>query len=330
MINVIIPTYNRSKCIEETLTNSLANYNGNLFCFEIHDSSEDDVTEKLVCEFKAKHSTFPLLYRKYASTLKVDDKVTEAIKRSQEDYFYLCGDGVFVDYNELERVLKENQFSDFCLINVEEASRIGHRGQDKDAVINSIYPCSNNIEFIGKYFSHLTYWGASIISRHFFSEILQAGFVEKYTSRKNLWWLAAFLAEGIELRQRQGEACNAATIYLNCIGTNRFKGDHMWTKGEQYYYITFTLFNEAVDLLPDVYDEIKEKIIKFFRKDSLATRPYLLKLKKSGTITLGRTFKYKTEIQRVSGLYWYMIILCITPTFVMEWIYKLYMKVKWW
>lgn len=53
MVTVIIPT-NRFHCIENVFKQCINNYNGNLFRFEIHDSSIDNDIENLYKKYKKK------------------------------------------------------------------------------------------------------------------------------------------------------------------------------------------------------------------------------------------------------------------------------------
>ncbi len=326
MISVIIPTYNRCECVKEILNNSISVYTGKIFCFEIHDSSTSNITEELVKEF-CTHNEVPLKYKKYNANLKVDEKVLIAINENKNDFFYLCGDGVFIDFNELERVLLSINYTEFDILNIEESNRIGYRGQDANCAINKVYQFNDNVEYISKYFSHLTYWGASIIAKSFYDELKCSKILEKYI-KKNLWWLACVIAEGLELYLNQCKNCIVGTIYVDCVGVNRFKDDHMWTKGDNYYYVTFTMFNEAVEMLPNCYDGVKDDIVTFFRNDSLATRRYIARLRGNGTINLKRTLKYKKDINRVSGLFGYMLFVSLIPECLLNTLYNFYVFIK--
>lgn len=328
MINVIIPTYNRNKCIEELLDNSLAYYNGDMFCFEIHDSSNNTLTEEAVYKFKNNYINFPLKYTRYPSDMMVDEKVTNAIRNNSKDYFYLCGDGVLCDYNKLENILIQDKYFDYIIINMENIERIGYLGQDKEAIKNKTYTYIDNVLYIGKYYSHLTFWGASIVSQKIFNYSMEKGILNKYLSKANPWWLASVLAETIDVMREEGKNYKLSTIYLDCITGNKYKEGHMWSKGEKYYNYTFSLFNQAVALLPNNYDSVKHRIIKFFRDDSLATKRFLLKLRMDGTLTYHLNKKYEKDIRFIDGIYWYMIFLTIIPKTVLKTCYNTLKSIK--
>ena len=93
MIQVLIPTYNRPKCIELLLRDCISAYQGQLFKFVILDSSTNDETERLANNYSKAE------YKRFDSTTEVDNKVIESIMNCFEDYYWLLGDGNLVDFN---------------------------------------------------------------------------------------------------------------------------------------------------------------------------------------------------------------------------------------
>ena len=99
LLEVVIPTYNRPKCIESILNYFVDNYNKKVydFCISIYDSSINNETEKVV-------SSYGLNYVKYyriSDKIDVDKKTVMALKNSTSDYIWLCGDGIIPKVDEI-------------------------------------------------------------------------------------------------------------------------------------------------------------------------------------------------------------------------------------
>ena len=308
MINVIIPTYKHPWLIDSILKESLHVYSGDLFVFEIHDSSPDKETEGIVKQFIESFPDQRINYYRYPVEMSVDDKVLGAIKNTKEEYFYLMGDGNLVDFNELEQLLIKNNYKQYGVIDVEHTDRKQFNG-DLDFENHKIISFQNATHFISKYFSHMTYWGATIVDTTHFHECWKQGRFDKYFKIKNPWWIACCETEMIGM-----DKINGAVLYSDVIKGNPLKNDHSWTDDEKYYEYTFRRFNEAVGLLPDKYNDVKQKIISVFRKDSLVTYRYVLDRRINGVVNIKRTWKYRKDIMRIHGYFAFIFLASIIPT----------------
>lgn len=327
MITVIIPTYNRVNCIKTLFELCIIKYKGNLFLFEIHDSSETNEIQKLFLKY-SKKCNCSIFYYRYRSNTLVDNKAIEAIKKVGTKYFWLLGDGNLVDFNKMEDILLKNRFIDYDVLNIDISQRRGYLGQDKNCIVNIVYEYNNPVEFARKYFSRLTYWGSTIIKVSFYKPILFSNLFNKYIKNEIPWWIACVIFEAINYYKSIGINFKLGTIYTDCLSYNPGKKDHWWTQDEKYYIYVFLKFNKAIELLPKLYNNEKKNIIKFFRNDALVRNTYLLNLRSKGVLNYDSIKKYKKEIIKVDGFYYKMIIFCIIPKRLASWIIKLKSVIK--
>ena len=245
MIQVIIPTYNRPKCIELLLRDCINVYQGNLFKFTILDSSPDNDTAEL-----AKNSS-KVEYKRFDPTIPVDDKVIGAIMDCFEDYYWLLGDGNLVDFNLIERII-----DDVPVFDILEVSSSNSKRNTKS--LHEEYEKNDDcIDFIRNRYSHLTYWGASIVKTETVKEIFESGAMNKYREDTLSWWAAALICEIISSAVANKTKPQIYTIYTKSIYGNPEKREKSWAKGENYFLTTFKVFDKDVYNLPKCFDEVK-------------------------------------------------------------------------
>ena len=329
MIEVIIPTYKHAQMISYLCEKSLSQYNGELFKFIILDSSPDDSTEVIIKQYPF------IAYKRYDSKISADDKIINYLKQEDIDYFYLMGDGRVVDFTLLENALIKNDYQKYAIIDLEESIRIGYLGIDGDKKIGAFNTFDNDIEFAKRYFSHLTFWGASIVNTNFFKLGLTDDFIYGLHDKdKSIiksffgWWYPCCLFNACSKDQNN---FLLASVYLdNIFFGNPYKQyhAHTWTNGESYYYLAFKMFNLNIDSLPKRYDEIKDLIISNFRKDALATRRNQFFYRMEGTITRKNNRKYEVYIKRIPGYYEYMELLAFVPVPALKTFYNAGRSIK--
>lgn len=309
MVTVIMPTCNRSECIQYFFDKCIRDYKGTLFSFEFHDSSNNDLTKDIVENGIKMLCNLSIQYFRYDFNISGDDKAIFAIKNVYNDYFWLMGDGNVVDFNKLEKLLMENQYFKYDVLNIEALHRKGHLNQDKKFRLNQVYEVNDPVLYAEKYFSHLTYWGAAIIRKSFFRCNYEDKTVTKYQCEKIPWWIACLIFESCN---KQKEIV-LGTVYTNFVGYNPMKKDHGWIGGGKYYDYTFKKFNRAIELLPDTYSDIKMCIIKRFRQDSLVSYGYLIHLRYIGILNYHLVKKYKHDIDKVDGFYRRLMLISFLP-----------------
>ncbi|MBO6205818.1 MAG: glycosyltransferase [Lachnospiraceae bacterium] len=321
-ITVVIPTYNRAECMKVLLYNCINVYKGILFEFEIHDSStNDDIRD--MCTDIIDSSSIAVKYIHYDESIGMDRKLITAIRGVETEYFYIVADGYLVDFNKLEMILKQQQFNEYDVIDLEREGRRGLLGFDEKCICDKIYSIDNICEYAEKYYSHLTCWGSEIIKKDFYSRFLESNKLKIYLEDNISWWLASGIFEAADSILNDGNTVRTGVIYSDCIIGNKEKKGHGWTKGENYYIVTMKVLNKDIDILPHRYDDVKDKMIEYVRNDSLASRRFLRELRYEKTLTFARTIKYRKDIRRVPGLYIYMLVLSICPIKALQLLKKL-------
>ena len=221
------------------------------------------------------------------------------------------GDGVLPDFNGLEEQIKEILDQGFDLIDLEAPYRKGYLNQDADYSINKLYKIDDYLKYCKKYFSHLTYWGASIVSKDFFEYAFTSEIIQKYRLKDSLtWWLPYCLLECMCEKAKHNQCPSLYVIYSSYLRGNRMKKDLGWKRGENYFIVTFKNLQDELDLLPSEFNPIKEEMIRFFRDDYLVSDNLLITLRIHNTLNTKNVEKYKSYITYLPGYYEKMIALC--------------------
>lgn len=324
MITVVIPTYNQVECIRKIIDTCVIPYRGNLFIFQVQDSSETDIIQQIIERAIEIYTLTNLIYVRWPSGISGDDKALQSIEQVDTEYFWLFGDGNLADFNALEDFLIHHHYEIYDILNIEVIERIGHRGQDLDARVNYIYSYDDIVFYMKKYFSHLTYWGSSIVSRDFFALAVDTNIIKKKYMEQNIpWWYACLLCEAGDKAVSYQRSVHLGTFFSPYIAYNPMKLDHSWTHDERYYEFVFKKFSMAIDLLPSRYSGITYHITEYFRKDALVSYSYLLFLRSIGIINRNMIAKYDVYIKRVPKYRYILLFYSYLPQTVakyMEWL----------
>lgn len=316
MIQVLIPTYNRSKCIELLLRDCINLYQGELFKFVLLDSSTNDDTKALA------ENSEKIEYRRFEPSVKVDDKVIGAILKCTDDYYWLLGDGNLVDFNSIEHLIKK--LPDFDVLEIDSINS----KRNKKLLQEDFETHDDLVDFIRTRYSHLTYWGATIIKTDTAKNMFKSGTMDKYREDALSWWSATLVCEMISAALEKGRKPHIYTLFTEYFYGNPGKKEQSWAKGENYFLTTFKVFDKDVYMLPKYFDDVKNDIIRIFRDDVLVTRRYLIRLKRLGVIKLKYVLKYKNDIQHVRGYYSFIFALACIPSFCINAAYTMHKFVK--
>ena len=316
MIQVLIPTYNRSKCIELLLRDCINIYQGELFKFVILDSSTNDDIKALA------ENSEKIEYRRFEPSVKVDDKVIGAILKCTDDYYWLLGDGNLVDFNSVEHLIEK--LPDFDILEIDSIN-----SKRNTKLLQEDFETHDDlIDFIRTRYSHLTYWGATIIKTDTAKNMFKSGTMNKYRDDALSWWSATLVCEMISAALEKGRKPHIHTLFTKHFYGNPEKKDRSWAKGENYFLTTFRVFDKDVYMLPKCFDEVKNDIICIFRNDVLVTKRYLIHLKRRGVIKLKYVLKYKNDIQHVRGYFSFIFALACIPSFCIDVAYTMHKFVK--
>lgn len=312
-VTVIIPT-NRSQCMEAIIDQSITKYNGLLFRFAIYDSSEGSAIREYVKRYNDLHRETPISYTHCSPEMGGDEKAIKAIKEVTSEYFWLYGDGNLTDFDLLEKVLLREKYNTYDVLDMESANRRGVLNQDKKKELDIIYHYDDAHEYAVRYFSHLTYWGASIIRSSFFQQIFVTDRIYAYEAHEIPWWLACSIFDLIADAKQHKKIIHLGVLYSDSLRYNQEKKDHGWTQDERYYKITFSKLIEGITMMSAWYPvNIKYKMIKNLWNDALVSTRYLFHLRRIGNLTPYMVKKYRKEIMYVPSVYLRMKMISSIP-----------------
>lgn len=316
-ITLVMPTYNRSECINYFIEHSIKKYHGVLFRFEIHDSSTDDKTKNLV-ETANLELENKINYYKYDSTINGDAKTFSALSRVTTKYIYLIGDGFSPDFNKLEEMLICENFEFYDLIG------LFFRYNNKQ--VNKKYPLNNKIyieydkDYIFKNITlFLTLYGATIVSTKMFTYINENNLFEKFNfNGRYSFAYALSLLEALITSQ-----FNLGVSFAE-IDKNPYKKGN-WAHDENFFKIFYEEFVTDFDKVSNYSIEDKNVTLKNIAKYHF-TYIGIIHYKFRNVFCLKYMNKYKKYVKRFSNHYWFMWLVTLTP----KWLLSIfYYPAKW-
>ena len=119
-----IPTKNHSKYIQYYLSRVLPAAKEEYIDIWIYDSSEDDLTKKVVDE-KIKEGYRNLFYKSYPPEIKYWKKLKDIYVDSGYEYVWLCGDGIVIELDMCLDVIKKQMDRKIdCIILCEKETKL--------------------------------------------------------------------------------------------------------------------------------------------------------------------------------------------------------------
>ena len=315
-ITVVIPTYNRPESIQYFLDNCYSQYSGELFSFEIHDSSTDDKTRDILSEKIGER----LHYFRYPSEIVGDEKTMQALSKATNPYVYLLGDGVTVDFNALERFLLANNYQEYAVIGFRCAREINPRYMSSD--VNKLVSEECIRSYFQNYFWILTLYGASIVRRDVMMEASKAS--ERYREINSPFMYVCSIFEGLAVC-----AGKCAFAFVDFVGSNPLKGESGWiTKKLAVEFFCYRYFN-SMQLLPQMYGATeRDFLVKHNRCSGLFSFRSILKLRATGNLTrkIVKQYKFfmKQTVANMRAVYFSLWI----PKFILAGLHKTYRVFK--
>lgn len=312
MITVIIPTYNHPKYIDYILKHSFSVYKGKLFRFSIHDSSEDDSTEKLIQAYNENHDN-QIAYFRYPSDISGDFKSYTALKETNSDYLYLMGDGLSPDYDALESTLIENKYDRFDFVGVlpsgyRDIALIKNKYQQDD----HLYGFSDLIEFASQFFYMQTLYGGSIVSHRIIDYIDENNIFERYKYDNRYCY--AYISS-VFTALSMNSKFTFCSSFVNCLLPNVEKKGN-WAHGDNLYKILFEEFQNDVKLLPSYFDDIKQQIL--LSRNIFAWKKIdVIHYRKIDSLNFKYLKKYKSVLRVCTYNYRFAVFACFIPRFIL-------------
>ena len=304
LITVVMPTYNRPECIRYYIENSVKKYNGELFCFEIHDSSENELTKNYVHEAN-QCLKLSIKYHRYDSSINGDDKTHKALSNVKTDYFYLIGDGFAPDFNRLEKMLLENNFPKYDLVGLffrDRNKNVNSKFKQNDKIYEE-----NDISYIFENLTlFLTLYGASICSTKMFSFINENKLFEKFNfhGRYSFAYCLSLIEALIAGNFKFG-------VSFTKINPNPNKKGN-WAHDENFYKIFYEEFITDLDKVSHFSTEDKNKALKRIGAYHFTYRG-IVRYKMLGVFKPRYLKKYKKYVKRCNNHYWFMKLVAFLP-----------------
>lgn len=307
-ITVIIPTYNHPTYIQYIIDNCIKPYTGEIFYFEIHDSSCNTDTEQIVLQAN-EGLRRKIKYTRYDSNISGDLKSYTALCKVQTSHMFLMGDGIAPDFNKYEQFLLEHNCSNMDLLGMFPVefkySKKVKRICSSDNVIYSKFKLN---EFFEDYFYLFTLYGASIVSKKIYEEISKKSIFEKYKFKNRLCYAYVFsLFDELSCGNY-----NFAISFIDFFHSNPLKKESTWTNGAAFFDILIDEYQSDLFKLPGFYDEFKKNELKNQRKYALK-KLSIIHFRIKGCIKIEYIKNHKKELKQCKYNYYFMWIVSLIP-----------------
>lgn len=307
-VTVIIPTYNHPSYIQYIVDNCFLPYTGDVFYFEIHDSSSNSDTEQIVLQAN-KRLNRKIRYKRYDASMSGDLKAYTALCEVQTSHMFLMGDGIAPDFNKYERFLSQNNCVDIDLLGMFPLKfKYSKKVKNSCPNNNTVYSNMKLTEFFENYFYIFTLYGGSIVSKRIFDEIIRKSLFEKYKFEDRYCY--AYIHSVFD--ELSSNDFNFAISFIDFFSNNPLKKDTTWVNGEGLFNILIDEFQCDLFKLPSYYDEVKEKALRNQRKFSLGKKQ-IAHYRAKGSISIEYLKKHKNELKRCKYNYCFMWMVSLIP-----------------
>lgn len=320
-ITVVIPTYNRRECIKLLIDECINQYCGNLFSFEVHDSSQTEDTREIVLQ------SGKISYYHYEPDINGDEKTMRALQNVKTQYVYLLGDGILIDFNRLEKALYKNCFYKYSILGLipnNWIKRYKYLLAHATEQSNDVYVWKSAKEYLNDAFWYLTLYGASIVEKKVF---IDNEYIEKFAEINSPFRYICSVFSGLAKETFMG--CLLST--KDYMHSNPQKKASGWIVGGQAIKIFCYQYYESVSLLPSIYQsQRKEFLFSHNKRTRLFIGKSLLRLRATKNITFSIIKDYYPYIKITIPLFHRvaMYSMLLVPYKLLEVMYKVYKKIK--
>ena len=314
-LTIAVVTFNHPEYIKYFL-NTIDDIDLYKIYLEIHDSSTNDETEKIVYEFKKKYKN--LDYIKYEN-INVDKKTILALKNKKTEYVQLCGDGVIPNLKIFLKYWDEIEKNKFDIIEMYDKQNKKHinyfykmsKYKKMPFIYNDIY----NYMFDNIW--HLPYYGGTIVKSTCFddidvndyNDIIGSGFIYPYVVIKKI-----------------SSNINATAYGDDFLIPNIYKKSSMWVSK---YKTGIELWAKNFPSVMKKASQLNEKKFDVIIKQAeinldFLTFKGLLSFRESNNINFDIYKKYKEYLLKYSSCSKFTIIfICMVPKFILTIIKKI-------
>lgn len=315
LLTIVMPTYNHPDYIRYTLE-TILNIDEYNILFEIHDSSTDDETKKIVDEYKEKYKN--LSYIKYED-IDVDIKTIVALNSVKTKYVHLCGDGAIPNLEKITSLCQKYMDSDFDIIELYDTQNKKHITE-----FNKIKECrkqeeivySNLYDYLYDNIWHLPCYGGSIVKSSIFSsfneenmkELISCGYVYPYMVILNL-----------------DDKLKAVALGDDFLLPNIRKKASIWIKEGRGIELWANKFPNTIYKTKKCSDdEFKTIMIESQKKLNLLTFKGLLTFRMNGNFNFKVKRQYSDSLNKYGACSKFkMNLICLTPKWVLSLLWKI-------
>lgn len=296
---LIIPTYNRPECIEHYLEKRLDILNENSIITVIYDSSDNDLTMKVVEQYynKGYDNLFYDRYEGKVNNNAIDHKVFSAYSKYavKYDYTWFSSDGAILNF--------ETAFQDI----------IHYMECDYSLIITDCLNCklSKDKEYTNaiELFRECT-WFMTLLSSVIVSKRIARLVIERYPVKQDgefFFWLPMvyfYLLPNVD----------ASIIHYSnneMYEVNKKRDDSFWKLNGNALWQWSKIWYEAVYRLPTYYDSEKKYVVKSFDENmKIFSLIGLLKFKENGNLSLKNIDEYKYYLKKVTNtnIKWFYVV----------------------
>lgn len=327
-ITIIIPTYDRPQHIDDILLRQINNYRGDLFRFAIYDSSkEKESLLKYEALAQALKPSIKIDYNYCPNIYSLSAKVEYAIRKVDTEYIYLVGDGINVNYDNLEKELLNMNFSKYDVININPAS--GYYCKKNRCKKSNHEYGSNSRQFVIDNMSLMTLYGASIVKTQLMIDTIKCNYYQHFfelNDGNGFVYVSSLCEKILELKNLELISCISESIKWSKIVKPR---SNIWCVGSSLYEVGFKRFLNSIDGMKNLSKAEKDIIIhRYYFDDWSAYRVLnLLNLRAENSITKDLIDKYKKYLIQ-SGLYRRFLLVSFIPVFPLALCKKILRLVK--
>lgn len=311
MINIrtaiLIPTYNRSNVIKDTLLACLQRYKKFNFDVYIFDSSSDDKTQNIVEKLQQQYNN--LFYIRLSEFIHLDCKWLDMIRgkylTKNYDYYYPCGDANSLTTFTLERIMPYLE-KKVDLINLCDSKKINK---------TSIF--TNADDFFNSENMNISQWGGAIYNKNTFFNLTEKqwnqAILKWFSLDKEYIGLNGFLLERLSFIKDLKivePSMDGAEPYI-VLRRSRFKKESFW-RCDAIKLLGVT-YPKVYNNLPKCYSNIQLKLQKLLYDNF--SEQYFFYLKRKYKFNFSDYLKFKRifKEQKVKILNKKIFLLSILP-----------------
>ncbi len=315
-VAIIIPTHNRYENIINFIKNSCLEYNGELFNIYILDSSSDGKIQEYFCSVFLDN----LHYIKFYNNERPDEKLKITLPKIKEDYFYVIGDGLSIDFNCFEKLLYDINYQNYKTICI--VPQLTYYAKKNKHITQTWV---DNDLFVNDNASLMTLYGAALINTQYYMKNYGLYYINYlYDKCGDGYCFQASICSAI----KKGENDFFIRIFPQCVSLslNQGKRKH-WTETYMFFSTAFDIFQKTYSSIYNLNSKDLDSIYKNYYKKNWNSFRFvsLLKRRYMNIINFSNVRKNKIYLKKAK-MYLDFLFICFIPKWSIGIIYKILKK----